>query len=66
MKYPQQLNLNFRPRNATPEEVEDWYNTELKWWGDRQLNIVAIATVVQISALGFMALIMTLNQWLFS
>ena len=66
MKYPQQLNLNFRPRNATPEEVDDWYNTELKWWGDRQLSIVAIATVVQISALGFMALIMNLNQWLFS
>ena len=24
-------------KDATPQEVEDWYNTELKWWGDRHL-----------------------------
>ena len=64
--YEQQLEFVFKPSDATAEQVKDWYETELKWWGDRQLSIVAIATVVQISALGFMALIMTLNQWLFS
>lgn len=67
MKYPNQLSLLLnKPRDATPQEVEDWYNTELKWWGDRQLNIVAIATVVQISALGMMGLVMMINQWVFS
>jgi len=66
MRYHQQLNLNFKPRDATPQEVEDWYNTELKWWGERQLKFVAIATVVQISALGMMGLVMLINQWAFS
>ena len=66
MRYHHQLNLNFKPRDATPQEVEDWYNTELKWWGERQLKFVAIATVVQISALGMMGLVMLINQWAFS
>ena len=52
--YEQQLELHFKPRDATPQEVETWYETELKWWGDRQLGFVAIATIVQLSALGFM------------
>ena len=48
-KYEQQLELLLnKPRDATPKEAEDWYEEELKWWGDRQLKIVAIATVVQI------------------
>ena len=55
MKYPTQneLPLN-RVADATPEEAQHWYETELKWWGDRQLGFVAIATLVQLSALGFM------------
>ena len=65
MRYHQQLNLNFKPRDATPQEVENWYNTELKWWGEQQFKIIIIATIVQISALGFMAAIMLLNGVLF-
>ena len=64
--YEQQLELLLnKPRDATPKETEDWYEKELKWWGDRQLKIVAIATVVQISALGFMAAVMLFNQSVF-
>ena len=67
MRYPEQLSLLLnKPRDATPQEVQDWYNTELKWWGDRQLKFVVIATIVQLSALGFMALVMMMNQWVFS
>ena len=52
--YETQLSLNLnKPADATPEEQE-WYETELKPWGDRQLNIVAIATVVQVTMLGLM------------
>ena len=41
--YEQQLELQLNKTiDATPEEVEEWYQKELKWWGDRQLNIVAI------------------------
>ncbi len=64
--YEQQLELHFKPRDATPQEVETWYETELKWWGDRQLKFVAIATVIQISALGMMAAVMLINQAVFS
>ena len=65
-RHEQQLELLLnKPRDATPKEAEDWYEEELKWWGDRQLKIVAIATVVQISALGFMAAVMLFNQSVF-
>ena len=47
-----------------PEETQEWYETELKWWGDRQLHIVAIAVVIQMSAL-FMGAIILLNQQVF-
>ena len=64
--YEQQLELQLNKTiDATPEEVEEWYQKELKWWGDRQLSIVAIATVVQICALGFMFSVMLLNSYLF-
>ena len=64
--YETQLSLNLnKPADATPEEAQEWYETELKWWGDRQLNIVAIAVVIQMSALAFMGAIMLLNQQVF-
>tara|TARA_B100001113_G_C20815421_1_gene494374 strand:- start:309 stop:587 length:279 start_codon:yes stop_codon:yes gene_type:complete len=64
--YEQQLELQLNiPDEATPEEVEQWQEKELKWWADRQLNIVAIATVIQICALGFMFSVMLINHHLF-
>ena len=65
IEYPTQPQFVFKHRDATPQEVEDWYETELKWWGDRQFKIVIIATIVQISALGFMAAVMLMNSYLF-
>ena len=53
-RIPQQLNFNFGPRDATPEEFEEWRKSELDWWGDRQLKFVALAVLVQFGALVFM------------
>ena len=65
IEFPTQPQFVFKHRDATPQEVEDWYETELKWWGDRQFKIIIIATIVQISALGFMAAVMLMNSYLF-
>ena len=61
----QQLELSLnKPRDATPEEFEEWQNTSLKWWADRQFKIIIIATFVQLSALGFMFSVMFVaGQW---
>ena len=53
-RIPQQLNFNFGPRDATPEEFEEWRKSELDWWGDRQLKFIALAVLVQFGALLFM------------
>ena len=55
--YEQQLEFNlYKPRDATPEEFDEWQEKELQPWGDRQLLIVFIMALVQLSALGFMLL----------
>jgi len=48
----------WKPREATPDECNEWWETELKKQGDFALKSVVIATIVQLSALGFMALMM--------
>ena len=63
--YEQQLELVFKPADATPEEAEHWQETELKWWADRQFPIIWIACFVQLTALGFMGAVMLLNQQVF-
>ena len=63
--YEQQLELHFKPRDATPEEAQEWQEKELAWWGDRQLMFVTIAVIVQMSALAFMGAVMLLNQQAF-
>lgn len=51
----QQLEFLFnKPRDATPKEAKEWIDGELKWWGDNQLKIVAIAALVQVGVFGFM------------
>ena len=53
----QQLELLLnKPRDATPEEQQEWINNELLPLGDMQLKFVAIMSVVQISTVGFMLL----------
>lgn len=41
---------------ATPEEQEEWFQTNLKPWADKSLTIVAFASVMQVLSLGFMLL----------
>ena len=62
-RYEQQLELQLnKTKEATPEHFEEWQETELKWWADRQFPIIWIACFVQLSALGFMAMIMMIND----
>ena len=42
------------PEDATPEQVKEWHETEGKWWGDRALMFVVIASLIQFGAMGFM------------
>ena len=57
--YERQLELQLnKPVEATPEEFEEWREMELDWWANKQFKFVALATLVQLRALGFMALVM--------
>ena len=57
MKIPQQPSLLLnKPRDATPEEALHWQETDLNWWADRQLKIVAIMSGVQGGVFMFMLL----------
>ena len=51
-----ELGIRWEPRIATPEEVAEWHETEGKWWGDRALHFVALASVLQFCSIGFMLL----------
>ena len=64
--YEQQLELHFTPRDATPEEAQEWQEKEIAWWGDRRLMFVTIAVIIQMSALAFMGAVMLFNQAYFS
>ena len=65
-RYPEQLKLQLNHTTpATPKEFEEWQEKELSWWAERQFTAVIIATIVQISALGFMAAVMLFNQQAF-
>jgi hypothetical protein len=63
---PTQIELNFKPAEASEKEFENWEKEELDWWANKQLLIVAIAVVIQFSMLGFMFLVMGMNQVLFN
>ena len=52
--YEQQLEFNFGPRDATPEEIEQWWKDELEPKGDSQLKFVAFMALVQLLTLFFM------------
>ena len=66
MKIPQQPNLLFnKPKNASSEDFLNWERTELNWWANRQLKIVAMMSVVQVSAFMVMLLSFYLISLLF-
>tara|TARA_Y100000994_G_C15646367_1_gene423463 strand:- start:391 stop:633 length:243 start_codon:yes stop_codon:yes gene_type:complete len=51
-----ELGIRWAPRNATPEETKEWIETENKWWSDRALHFVAIASIIQFVMMGLMLL----------
>ena len=53
-KTAQQQGIRWVPDEATPEHIKEWHETENKWWSDRALLFVAIASVLQFGTLGFM------------
>tara|TARA_B100000963_G_scaffold251060_1_gene219960 strand:- start:2272 stop:2535 length:264 start_codon:yes stop_codon:yes gene_type:complete len=62
-EYITQLSLQLnKTADATPEQFDEWQDKELNWWADRQLNFVAIASIIQLSALGFMASVMFITN----
>ena len=65
-RIPQQTSLLLnKTRDASPEEFLQWQETELNWWADRQLNIVALMSVVQVAVFGFMLLMFYVNTKIF-
>tara|TARA_Y100000004_G_scaffold41672_1_gene45407 strand:- start:8586 stop:8789 length:204 start_codon:yes stop_codon:yes gene_type:complete len=54
MKNPQQLQFNFKPRDATPEEVQKWQEEELEPLGRIQIPFVAFMAFVQVFVFGSM------------
>lgn len=56
-RIPQQTSLLLnKPRDASPEETLHWQETDLNWWADRQLKIVALMSGVQVGVFMFMLL----------
>ena len=46
--YPQQEALLFnKPRDATPEEFDEWLKTELTPQTNKQFKLIIVATVLQ-------------------
>ncbi len=52
------MKKNYTYKEATPEQIKHWHETEGKWWADRGLTIVAIASVLQVLTLLTMGAIM--------
>lgn len=61
-RIPQQLQFTFAPRDATPEETKEWHEKEGKWWADRGLLTVAIASFTQFFMFGLMLLTMKIIE----
>ena len=58
-RIPTQTQFTFAPRDATPEEVKAWHESEGKWWADRAMITVAIASFTKV----FMFSLMLLSFW---
>ena len=52
-------------KDSTPKQSKDWQKKELSWWADRQLNIVATMSVIQVVMLALMMLVMYINSKVF-
>ena len=56
LKTASQPGIQWRPDEATPEQIKHWHETESKWWADRALTFVGYATLVQVTMIGLMLL----------
>lgn len=43
-------------KEATPEQIKEWQEGELKWWGDNALRFVIYASILQVCTILFMGL----------
>ena len=49
-------------KKATPEQIKEWHDTEGKWWADRAMSIVAIASASIFGLISLMGFTMYLIQ----
>ena len=62
----QQLSLLLdKPTDATAEDFDNWQKTELNWWADRQLHIIGIMSIIQVTMFGLMLLCFYINSLVF-
>ena len=43
-------------KEATPKQIKDWQENELKWWSDNALKFVIYASILQVGTILFMGL----------
>ena len=56
---PEQLKLQLnKTRDATPEEIKEWEESDRNWWGKQIFPSIIIATIMQGCTLVGMATIM--------
>ena len=46
-------------------DFDEWQKTELNWWADRQLKIVALMSAIQVGMFGLMLLCFYINSLAF-
>ena len=49
-------------KEATPEQIKEWNDTELKWWGDQSMKIIIIASASIFGLISLMGFTMYLIQ----
>jgi len=62
-KTAKQIGIRWDPEPATPEQLKEWHDTDGKYWADKSLSFVAIASIIQFSALAFMLITMGAIQF---
>ena len=53
---------NYTYKEATPEQIKEWQEGELKWWGDNSMKIIIICSASIFGLIGFMGLTMATIQ----
>tara|TARA_R100000700_G_C3165883_1_gene141018 strand:+ start:829 stop:996 length:168 start_codon:yes stop_codon:yes gene_type:complete len=52
-------------KKVTKKQIDNWQKNELSWFAKKQLSLVAIMSIVQITMLALMLLFMYINSVLF-